>query len=98
MSTTPREAFIADLEMVVGRLREVHDKLRDECREHGAEFTPEQEARWEGSFLMVRGALVDELGPMLRTWKEGHQFSRKGEKIAEASAKSPNGGSEGTGS
>lgn len=82
--TLPSEAYVADLEMVVGRVRALHDKLRDECREHGSKFTPEQEARWEGSFLLVRGILVDELEPMLRNWKEGQPYSRKSEKMIEA--------------
>lgn len=76
-----RQAFIADLEMVVEHLRSLQEKLRKECEEHGAEFTPRQEGKWEGGFVMVRGILRDELEPMLEAWKQGSQFSRKGEQL-----------------
>ena len=86
-STAPsaeRKAFIADLEMVVDHLRELHQGLLKENREHGGEFTPKQEGKWEGGFVTVRGILVDELDPMLRAWQQGGQFSRKGEAIMAA--------------
>jgi len=76
-----REACVADLEMVVERLRDLFGRLREECELHGASFTPKQEGKWEGGFLAIRGVLVDELGPMLATWKRGEPFSRKGEEI-----------------
>lgn len=76
-----RDAFLADLELAVSNLEEVRAKLLAECQEHGAEFTKEQEAKWEGGFMMLRGILGDELRPMLRAWKEGAQSSRKGEQI-----------------
>jgi len=78
----PREAFVADLEMVVDNITERWNRLKADCTERGSKFTPEEEARWEAAFLTLRGVLVDELNPMLRTWKEGYQFSRKGEKLA----------------
>lgn len=79
-----RAAAIADLEMVVSNLQDVMQKLLVECQEHGGEFTPRQEGKWEGAFLMVRGVLSDELHPMLKAWQQGGSFSRKGEEILAA--------------
>lgn len=76
-----RAAYLADIDMVIGNLREVHENLMRECQEHGASWTKEQEAKWEGAFLMVLGVLRDELEPMREAWAAGVQFSRKGEKI-----------------
>lgn len=75
------ETFIADLELAVANIEAVQARLMAEIREHGSEFTPEQEAKWEGAFTMVRGMLADELHPMLRAWKDGGVFSRKSELI-----------------
>lgn len=82
MSDQTRAAMIADLEMVVGTLSMTFDGLREECEKHGAEFTKEQEARWEGGFMALRAVLADDLRPMLEAWKAGGQFSREGERIA----------------
>lgn len=79
--TDERQAFIADLELAVERVQGIMDNLRKECEEHGADFTPEQEGKWTGAFMMARGILADELRPMLKAWKDGHQSSRKGEQI-----------------
>lgn len=77
-----REAFIADLQMVVDHVRESLQKLRMHCELHGKDYSPVEEARWEGSFLALRGVLSDELKPMLRCWEQGYHFSRVGEEIA----------------
>jgi hypothetical protein len=79
--TPERQAFIADLEMVVGNLRKIREDLLRTCKEHGHTFDKRQEGRWDGSFTMVRGILADELGPMLHAWKAGHQYSRQGDEI-----------------
>lgn len=76
-----RQAAIADLEMVLTNLEALHAKLLADCQEHGAAFTPRQEGKWEGGFIMIRGVLVDELRPMLKAWKEGGAYSRRGEQI-----------------
>lgn len=80
-SDPTRAAFLADLDMVLGNLREVHANLMRECQEHGAGWTKEQEMKWEGAFRMVLGVLRDELEPMRDAWAAGGQFSRKGEEI-----------------
>ncbi len=79
-----RAAFLADLDMVIGNLRDVHGALMRQCQEHGAGWSKEQEMRWEGSFRMVLGVLRDELEPMRDAWAAGSQFSRKGEEIIAA--------------
>ncbi len=82
-------ANILDLEMVVENLADRWEKLRLECVEHGAKFTPKQEGKWEGAFVALRGVLVDELRPMLENWQKGEAWSRKGEELLaeEAAAK-----------
>ena len=79
----PPAVYVADLEMVVDNLRDRFEKVKGECRVHGDKFTPEQEAKWEGVFMTLRGVLIDELVPMLSNWKEGQPQSRVGEKIIE---------------
>lgn len=80
------ETFIADLELAVSNIEDIKARLLAEIREHGEEFTPEQEAKWEGAFKMAMGVLSDELYPMLRAWKEGDVSSRKSELILEGKA------------
>lgn len=77
------EHFIADLELAVANIEDIRDRLLAEIREHGSDFTPEQEAKWEGAFKLVRGVLADELHPCLRAWKEGGVYSRKSEVLLE---------------
>lgn len=79
--TKQREAFIADLEMVRDRLQGIADKLIADCKANGDEYTDEEAAKFDGGFMMVRGVLMDELNPMLDCWKDGAQFSRKGEQL-----------------
>lgn len=75
-----RDAFIADLEMVVSNLRDLQTKGLAACPAPGGD--PRREGKWEGSYLMLMGILRDELEPMLAAWKDGDQFSRAGEEIA----------------
>jgi hypothetical protein len=74
-----RSAMIADLEMVVENLRELKAKGLAAAPQPGGD--PMREGKWEGQFLMLLGVLRDELEPMLEAWKDGGQFSRKGEEI-----------------
>jgi len=77
--TMQPEHFITDLELVVQRVNELRQRLIQEIQEHGEEWTPEQEAKWEGAFKAVFGILSDELHPCLRSWKGGHPYSRRSE-------------------
>jgi len=79
----PPEVYVADLQMVVDDIHNLFEKLKGECRVHGDKFTPKQEAKWEGSFMAVRGILTDALVPLLSNWKEGQPYSRIGEKVVE---------------
>lgn len=80
----PRSMVLADLAMVITNLEEIRDRLIAECQEHGADYTPKQEGKFEGAFLMVRGILADELYRMQAAYEGGGAFSRKGEEILAA--------------
>lgn len=82
-----RDAFVADLEMVVANLRDLQAKGRAACPEPGGD--PRREGKWEGSYLMLMGILRDELEPMLEAWKEGGQFSRVGEELVAKALQPP---------
>jgi hypothetical protein len=68
--------------MVVEILQQRHAKLIADCREHGAAWSPVQEATWDGMMTVYRNILVHELEPMLALWKRGDQSSQEGERIA----------------
>lgn len=75
------EAHLNDLRETVERVRGHFQRLHAECVEHGADWTPEQTARWEGSFTAIRGLLMDELNPLLDAWEGGHPQWRSTEKM-----------------
>lgn len=76
------EAHIADLQMIVDQLNAKLVSWTEQCQAEGANWTPEQEKKWEGAWMTLRGILVDDLVPCLESWKAGHPFSRRGEQIA----------------
>lgn len=81
--THEADARLADLEYVVRRVEEVHERLLAEAKapQDAAAWTPEQEARWTGSFWAVHAILADLLWPCREAWREGAAYSRAGDRL-----------------
>ena len=74
-------AHVMDLGCTVERLRERLAEMTAVCRAEGAGWGPVQEARWEGHFKELMGALHDELDPLLDSWEKGRAHWRKTEAL-----------------
>ena len=80
------EQYINDLKEAVAEVDAIREKGLTACREYGESWTPEQMARWEGSFKMVLGILFDTLQPMARSWEAGHPQYRSTEAMGTLSS------------
>jgi len=79
-STMPRsEPHLNDLRETVERIRELFRKCREACPP--ADADPQKIARWEGSFMALRGLLVEELNPLLENWEQDEPMWRSTEKM-----------------
>lgn len=74
-------AHQADLQMIVDQLADTLQRNLEDCRKNGAGWTPVQEARFEGAFMVLQGVLRDNLVPCLDAWKAVHAYSREGERL-----------------
>lgn len=71
------EHCIADLEMVVASFEERFRLCLESVP--ATDDSPEEQARWDTSYLLLRCVLAEHLQPMLDAWRAGQSFSRKSE-------------------
>lgn len=73
------EHHVNDLRETVERVRRIFNDCKAGCPDPDAD--PEAIAKWEGSFMALRGLLLEELNPLLESWERGEPHWRSTEQM-----------------